>query len=205
MKYAKSIGVVLLILAGMGLVALGQPTFDEKIAGQEPELLEELAGRSPFIDPGELFDLMHNNRSWLVLIDVRDEADFNVFHLINAKRFTVEQCSGGTPAEAIKVVMSNDEARASEAWKHLKAGGCENVYILEGGINLWLDIYRKGDADALPRVRTDGLEPMRHAFDAAYGANHPAANPDPRGAPERSFERKVKLAAPTRVEGGGCG
>ncbi len=45
------------------------------------------------------------------------------------------------PENSVIVLMSNNEERATEAWKMLVAQNVVNVYILEGGINHWLDVF----------------------------------------------------------------
>ncbi len=89
--------------------------------------------------------MMHNNQIDLVLVDVRGEAEYNLFHLIDAQRLTLAELGHGWPQrlsdDAVVVVMSNDEQAAEEAWKRLAVQRV-NVYVLAGGINRWLDLYR---------------------------------------------------------------
>ena len=59
----------------------------------------------------------------LPLVDVQEKARELQFELANT----------------LFVTISNDEAAATEAWKILKAESVQNVYILEGGVNRWLD------------------------------------------------------------------
>jgi hypothetical protein len=100
--------------------------------------------------------------------------------------------------------MSNDEAAATAAWKRLKAESLPNVYILEGGVNNWIRTF--GDEafkqEHLLADRQDDGPAYR--FDAAIGARHPAAEPNP-NAYEFEFEPKVKLQLKRAAQGGGCG
>ncbi|MBK8023405.1 MAG: hypothetical protein IPK19_18725 [Chloroflexi bacterium] len=43
------------------------------------------------------------------------------------------------PDNALVFVMSSDEEEATAAWKYLIAEGVVNLYILEGGVNHWID------------------------------------------------------------------
>ncbi len=52
--------------------------------------------------------------------------------------------------------MSNDERDATEAWKTLIANNVINAYVLEGGINDWLEIFGE-DADPKPVAYPDQL------------------------------------------------
>ena len=99
------------------------------------------------IHPGELLSLIHNNEIKLLMLDLRAESDFNLFHIEDAENYTLEQLedAAGTlrlePSNAVFVVMSNNEELSTEAWKMLVAQQLHNVYILEGGINYWLDVF----------------------------------------------------------------
>ena len=88
---------------------------------------------------------MRNNQTVLVMLDVRGESDYNLFHLVDAHRVSPNQIRGdwarSLPADAIKVVMSNGEEPANQAPRELMARGIRNVYILDGGINHWLDTF----------------------------------------------------------------
>ena len=105
---------------------------------------------------------MHNNQVQVVLVDVRSQSDYNVFHLLDAQNVSLQQLDSGwaarLPDEAVVVVMSNDEQAANEAWKHLAVQLNPNpqlpvsdrsrVYVLAGGVNRWLDVYPEGQANA---------------------------------------------------------
>lgn len=198
--------VLILLLAALGLVIVGTPGAESAYDRMLPVFERDIEARTYHIDPAELLGLMHNNRISLVVLDVRDEADFNLFHLRDSARMTPLPT---TPADvpalpplAVSVVVSNDVKRAEEAWMRLRALRVENVYVLAGGINGWLDIYRPGHAREGGRK---GDETLRHRFQGALGARVPAAAPDPKTAPKREFEEKVKAVKPAASDGGGCG
>ena len=210
------------LLLAMALPALGQPTVADRLRRMAPELDRELADRAPLVEPLEVLGLMHNHvqgqlgRFGLLLLDVRDEPDFNLFHLVDAQAASLADLEGdvglslaGAPWQtAIKVVMSNDEARAIQAWKVLRAQGVRDVYVLAGGINGWLDVFRLGrEEDA------SAHEVFRHPFVEALGDRYPASRPPlpvfqqmkaeaaTRGVIPWKVAPVVKAAAPS----GGCG
>lgn len=80
-----------------------------------------------------------------------------------------------------------------------------NVYILEGGINGWLDRSAEGACEGC-RPREDALPPetLRYEFDAALGANRPIADPDTYRDLVMLFTPKVKMEVKTELKGG-CG
>ena len=86
----------------------------------------------------------------------------------------------------------------------LKAESLPNVYILDGGVNNWIRTYGQDYfvEDRLVRNRENDQPAFR--FDAALGARHPAAEPNPE-AFEIEFEPKVKLELKRAPTSGGCG
>ncbi len=198
------------LFIAVATLAIGQPTAQQLIAWNEPELEKRLASREVFIDPAELLGLMHNNQIALLLVDVRDEADFNRFHLLDATRVGEEQLEspwpGTIPAATVVVAMSNDERAAVEAWKRLVIHRNVNAYVLAGGINRWLDVYRDQMANIPgPEVGTQGNDTLRHRFSNALGDRVTVARPNHEVIRQRSFTPKVKVLGPVREEGGGCG
>ncbi len=197
---------------GMALVAIvfGHPTIERRIGWQSEELDAKLGSRAIHIDSGELLDLMHNNQIQLVMLDVRDEPDFNRFHLADAQRIDLAALAAGQPKKIepreVFVVMSNDEAQAEEAWKRLAVRPNANAYILAGGLNRWLDVFADNRANVPgPDVPAGGDDSLRHPIDNALGARHAASHPLPERIAERPFEPKVKVLTPLRAPGGGCG
>ena len=188
-----SAATALLLLAG-GLALYSQAVPDPA----RPRLLRQaeaqIASRERHIEPAELLSLMRNNQTVLVMLDVRGESDYNLFHLVDAHMVSPNQIRGdwarGLPADAIKVVMSNGEEPANQAAQELMARGIRNVYILDGGINHWLDTF---GASTAPRIETGNSEALCYAFPSALGARYAASNPDRWNTPEPAFTPKVKL------------
>ncbi len=202
-------GAVFAVLVGIGVFFLGQPTPDELAARMAPDLEARLKSREVQIDPGELLDLIYNDNAAVKILDVRDEADFNLFHIIDAERVTMDQArdykwAKSLPPNTVLVLTSNDEKRATLAWRLLSARGVANLYILEGGINYWLDVYGQ-DNDPAAKPRPEGDDTMRHEFSSALGQRRPEADPDPHEAPHREYEKKVKSIGPAAKKAGGCG
>jgi hypothetical protein len=105
------------------------------------------------------------------------------------------------------VVVSNDEILSTRAWKHLMAIAKPNAYILEGGINHWLNIYgvaeeEISDHGAVSLAVKDGR--LRHPFKMALGSRHAASRPDEHHSPYRDYTPKVQLLKKV-ARSGGCG
>ena len=210
----KLLGAVTVILLGAGLLLVRQPSIDAKLAAIEPQLNAKLKAREIQIDPAELLDLIYNFNSALRIIDVREEADFNLFHIIDSQHASLDQMRDSEwvkrlPQQTVFVFVSNDEERATQAWKLLSAQGVGNLYILGGGINFWLDLYDQESLERLdsrqPTPNSQGDDALRHRFTFALGANHPAADPDPKHVAKREYVKKVKPIGRAPKKTGGCG
>jgi rhodanese-related sulfurtransferase len=170
-----------------------------------------LAERQIQIHPGELLAAIGDNRLNLVMLDVRSEADYNLFHVRGAHHAPLTTLDARIPAllleptgNTIYVVMSNDEAAATEAWKTLSAGSVPNVYILENGVNGWIATFGADDAALTPTPAPPTVDSLRYRFTAALGDRYPAANPSPHEW-ELEFTPKIKLQLQRDKSGGGCG
>ena len=213
LRVASIGGLVVLSLAVMGM---GQPSpgkLWEFMAKDKAPLLEN---REVQIDRGELIQIASNWTYKLLILDVRNERDYNLFHLLDSRRVPLEDLAAGSltkelldePPNAIIVLVSNDEAAATEGWKYLTAEGIMNVYLLEGGINGWLDAFAgDGACDGcrpLEGGRPGEDERLRWSFEEALGANRPIANLDLFRDKSMFFIPKVKMEVKARPAGG-CG
>ncbi|HEY85625.1 MAG TPA: YeeE/YedE family protein [Chloroflexi bacterium] len=215
LRYA---GAGVTVLIAVLLVFIGQPTTADKwdtIAAEKQPMLDN---REVQVHPAEALEYIYNDRVDVVLLDIRSENDYNLFHIQDAQLTSLDELPELTktllqkPANTLFVVMSNDEATATEAWKALTAESLTNVYILEGGINNWLDNFSGAGAEtenadaALPHPKpltnpAPGDDILRYAFPAALGALYPAATPEPHDF-EIEYTPKVKLEL-KQASGGG--
>ncbi len=206
-------GAAALLLAALGLAWHGQPGVAQKWEFLAPRYEPRLLQREVYIDPAELLQLMNDDYIELLIFDVRNESDWNQFHLADAERIALDQLPAqrdrlrALPENAVLVVVSNDEMLATEAWKHLMVIARPNAYILEGGLNLWLNIYAGAEESVAGHAHT-GLAPpdgtLRHRFKLALGARHAAARPDEHLAPQREYSPRVRLLKKL-AKAGGCG
>jgi rhodanese-related sulfurtransferase len=199
----------LLVLA-LAVMLIGQPDNADRwnmIADEQLAMLDE---RAVQIEPAELLDVIHNAQIKAVLLDVRDERHYNQFHVHGARRLSPEEVINSArelilePANTVFVTMSNDETAATEAWRALKAESVPNVYILDGGVNNWIRTYSDEAFVDERLIRGRDNDQPAYRFDAAIGARHPAAEPNPE-AFEIEFEPKVKLELKRAPTSGGCG
>ncbi len=210
---ARYIGAAVLVVIASVIAIIGQPTTADRwnlvSAVKEPEL----EARQYQIHPAELLHNFHEHKLNLMLLDVRSESDYNIFHIYNSKNVTIDQLPPLIsefhlePANTLFVVVSNDETDATEAWKYLVAESVPNVYILEGGINFWLDTfateYEEDFCAGEKEVFAD--EELHYEFTAALGASCPAAYPEPEHFEDIEYTPKIKMELKRAPTGGGCG
>jgi len=189
---------------------VGQPQNQDRWEVIAEEKQAQLDQREVQIEPAELLSLIHDSRIKAIVIDVRDESSFNRFHIQSARHVPMDNLLEEAkalqfePANTVFVVMSNDETVATEAWKKLKAESVQNLYILEGGANNWLDTFASERFLQARRILSPQNEQLAFSFEAATGSRHPAAEPNPY-AIEIAFAPKVKLELKRAPTSGGCG
>ncbi len=206
-------GVAFLLFFAFLTIVIGQPSLEEQYARIAPQKEPLLQNREVYVSPAEVFHTLHQQSIRLVLLDVRPEAYYNLYHLRGAQNVPLERIPdyirsllAYPAANTVYVVISNDEALSTQAWKMLVAGGVPNVYILEGGVNNWLAFFGKGDPQIRPMVSgVSAEEQLHYLFPYALGDRYQSAAPDPIKYEELEFEPKIKLELKRDKSGGGCG
>jgi len=198
------------VLVAAVVLTIGQPTNADKweaiAATQQPRI----DTRAIYASPGEILDLMEDPRLIVELIDVRSETDFNLFHIQDATHLPLADVLDyaselqARPANMLIVVLSNDEAAATEAWRILVAESVPNVYVLEGGVNQWLDTFSDETFRTAHKLAAREPDQLGYRFEAALGARYPAADPNP-DVFELEYTSVVELQIKRGPSSGGCG
>ncbi|MBN1303736.1 MAG: YeeE/YedE family protein [Anaerolineales bacterium] len=209
LRYA---GAGALVVGALVVLLIGQPANSDRwdsMASQQERRLQE---RSVYVQPGELLQTMHDHKLNLIMIDVRPETDYNMFHIARSRHIPLEELPeyvGGfhlEPARTLFVLISNDETTSTQAWKYLVAESIPNVYILDGGINHWLTTFWDNEAGIEPQVADTADETLAFDFAAVLGASYVAADPDP-----HQWEGKIEYIPTIKMDlkraptSGGCG
>ncbi|GAB4492499.1 MAG: hypothetical protein Fur0016_24800 [Anaerolineales bacterium] len=224
-------GAGAIIVLALAVVFIGTPSTEQKyekatILRTVPELQadgtvkdvqvkytaeEALKQRLVQITPAELFKARYDQTIILTLLDVRPEADYNLFHLRGAQNVPADQLKSRIPEllataapNAVYVVMSNDETLATQAWRLLTAQSVPNVYILEGGLNHWITVFGHTDPEIQPRSAAQD-EQLKFLFPAALGDRYECSDPDPIENEHIEFTPKIQLQIKRDKSSGGCG
>lgn len=206
-RYGTAFAVV---LGAVAVLVIGQPTTADRWAQIEPVESARLANREVQIHPGELLANLNDPTLQVIMLDVRSEADFNLFHIRDARRVTLETLPGiipglhEEPPNTLIVVMSNGETAATEAWKILRAESVPTAYILEGGVNNWLATFADQEFKETAVKGTGSADALGYTFPTALGSRYEWAAPNPAHYP-LSYIPKVILEIKRGPGGGGCG
>lgn len=209
----RLVGAGALLAAAVAVLLIGQPTTESKwqrIATTKEVALNE---RAVQIHPGELLTMLGDDAMRVVMLDVRPENEYNLFHIRNAENVQLDELKTLIPklhdqqaVNTLFVTISNDEQSATEAWKLLSAESVTNAYILEGGVNNWLSTFGEEESEIrfTPTPAADIGDTLNYSFVAALGDRYLAANPSPHEW-VLEYTPKVKLEIKRDKSGGGCG
>jgi uncharacterized protein len=171
---------------------------------------EMLEKRLVQITPAEVFKTVHNQNVNLILLDVRPESDFNLYHIKEAINVPLDKLPSivpdlltEPPVNSVFVLMSNDETAATQAWKQLVTSSVANVYVLEGGVNNWIAFF--GEDESFQSLSSLDEDQLGYIFPAALGSRYESCDPNPIKYEELEFEAKIKLELKRDKSGGGCG
>lgn len=199
------------LLAGAVIVMfIGQPDTEDRWNTIKEDKAPALANRDVQIQAGEVLALMRDDRINLILLDVRDEADFNLFHLLDAVNIPADEIPDhlkefrAKSANTVFMVIGNDEKAATEVWKTMVSESVPNVYLLEGGINNWITTFADEEFKTTSLIENHANDTLAYTFTSALGSRYAMANPNP-DVFQLEYISKVKLQAARGGKSGGCG
>jgi len=170
-----------------------------------------LEKRLVHITPAEAFKAKYTQIMNPIYLDVRPEAEYNLYHIEDAVNVPLDRLDeivplllSEPPANSVFIVMGNGEATATQAWKLLVGSGVTNSYILEGGLNNWIAFFGT-EEQALQADPKAGDDELGYIFPAALGSQYESCSPSPVEYAELEFEAKIVLQLKRDKSGGGCG
>ncbi|RZT96187.1 rhodanese-related sulfurtransferase [Ancylomarina subtilis] len=118
------------------------------------ELLVEAQEGAQFMSTDEIADRVIQKDPSFQLIDVRAQNEFEKFHLPNAINIPISEILSEDWADVLdqdvkmNVFYSNGSLKANEAWMITRQLGFENNYVMQGGLNYWVETIMNPTAPA---------------------------------------------------------
>lgn len=138
-RFVRSLGAIALVL-GLLAAFVGSPRKQSNARVDLDHLAKTVESDDDNVTAVELGDWIRNRRSNLRIVDVRDSAEFEDYHIPTAERIALSDLTS-TPftKEETIVLYSGGDGRAAQGWVFLRAMGFTRVYFLKGGLYEWLD------------------------------------------------------------------
>ncbi len=181
-----------LIIAAAFIFVLLPSERKSHLADAPPSILiEEVLNKQAYVSAQRIIHQIRNQRSELILIDTRPEAEYRRFTLPGAIHLTVKQIPERqwrgffNDNSKPKVFFGNGSSGAMEAWMIARRAGYRNVHIMEGGLNHLFGLLFGEPTDSafesqdmVERLDDRFLREARHYF-LEGGASEKAAIPKP--------------------------
>ena len=143
MKPLHYLTLVLLIMAVIIAFVPQNTTRPYKLTAAQ--LLEEIRTGTQFVSPDEVADKIIKKDPSIQLIDVRNPREFDQFSLPGAVNIPLQDILSEKNADLLNqgtkmnILYSNGSTEANEAWLLTRQLGYQNNYVLQGGLNYWME------------------------------------------------------------------
>jgi len=201
-------GLVLLIILGLFIAfTTVKTTSSNEIA---PDLLnKKIIQKTRYLTPEDVAGMIISGDPSLQLIDVRSDKYYSKFTLKGAinipiQDFLNEDNLAYLDQDVYKTVLfSNGTSDADVAWILATRLGYENVYVMEGGLNRWVEnILQPKDRSVIWDRIDDQVYQYRRGASQFFGGKSSAPEGD--GNAVAKPKKAVKRHKKKEVEGG-CG
>jgi rhodanese-related sulfurtransferase len=139
--------IPVILMLGLGLILVLLPekkTYDEI---QPEELLRQVSSTSRLISVDVVADRIIKKDPSLVLVDVRNNEEFNAFALPGAINIPLQDIMKPDQIEMLSqegfefIFFSNGDITADQAWIISRRKGLNNIFVMKGGLNEWFKTF----------------------------------------------------------------
>ena len=193
----KQFGVIIALILGT-ILAFSPIEIQSKNNINFDELAQAINNRTDHITAEQLGQLIIDKDPDFQVIDLRDEAEYNKFHIPSAINlplptlFTSDNLEYIDPYKLV-VLYTNGGTHAAQAWVLLQQMGYINTTVLLGGLNYWVDVYTNP-------TPPEGVYADSELFDYQFkvsAGNHFMGNVEASGTTQEAPE-PVKIKIPKR-------
>ena len=190
----------LLAFAALGLGLLAAVAGSPRLRSGDVDvasLARDVEKEEDHVTAIELARWIRDRKDGLRIIDIRDSAEFEDYHVPLAERMSLEDVVERKfePKETV-VLYSGGGAHAAQAWVLLRARGQRDVFFLRGGIAEWMeDVLNPAipaNATQQQKIELDSISALSRYFDGVPRRVDSSV-------PIQSFKAQV-----ARVRGRGC-
>jgi rhodanese-related sulfurtransferase len=142
----KPLHLLTLILLTLALIIAMVPqntTRPYKLTAEQ--MLDEIRTGTQFVAPDEVADKIIQKDPSIQMIDVRNPHEFDMFSLPGAINIPLQSILSKDHEEILNqgtrmnIFYSNGSTEANEAWLLTRQLGYQNNYVLQGGLNYWME------------------------------------------------------------------
>lgn len=198
------------VLIPLGMIIAAVPentTKPYKLTAEQ--LLEEVKSGTQFIHPDQIADMLISKDPVLQLIDVRNADEFEKFSLPGALNIPLVDILNEQWEPVINqdvkfnVFYSNGTNDANEAWMITRQLGFQNNYVLQGGLNYWVETIMNPEA---PGSTSPNEEFARYDFrkGAGMALGGAAVTTQPSAASSGAALPAMQKKAKKKTVQGGC-
>jgi rhodanese-related sulfurtransferase len=142
----KALQYLAIIFITLGIVIAAVPQNTTHPYKLNPlQLLEQVNSGMQYFSPDQVADMIINDDPSFLLIDVRAQDEYEKFHLPGAINIPLSDILSEEWKAYLNqgvrhnIFYSNSTVKANEAWIITVQLGYENNYVLQGGLNYWVE------------------------------------------------------------------
>lgn len=131
-----------LLVCILGLIAAfaGSPYRGSKVTLDTVELAGIVQKEADHVEASDLADWIIQGKTDYRLLDLRNEEEYNQYHIPGAENVELAALPGYDLARNEKIILySGGGTHSAQGWFLLKADGFKAVYMLLGGLQAWKD------------------------------------------------------------------
>jgi len=197
-----------LFVIPLGIIIAAVPentTKQYKLTAQE--LLDEVQAGYQYITTDEVAEKLVQKDPSIQLIDVRNSDDYETYHLPGAINIPLSDILSDEYVDILdqgmrlNIFYSNGTVHSNEAWMITRQLGYENNYVLQGGLNYWVETIMSPEKPAITSSNDEfaKYDFRKAAGSAIYGGSVEVTEPAEQSSPLPEVKKKTKKKG---VQGG---
>ncbi len=145
---------IMFVTLGLVMAAIPQNTTHPYKLNPE-QLLDQVNSGIQYFSPDQIADMIIKDDPSFLLIDVRGQDEYEKFHLPGAINIPMADLLSddwqGYMDQDVRhnIFYSNSTVNANQAWMITMQLGYENNYVLQGGLNYWVETIMNPEAPAI--------------------------------------------------------